>query len=193
MQHVIELGFHSSAVKGGQTQCATVLRGHPLEVEVCERKVLSGFRAPALIDCATRSVKKLVVEPLATVDLGLCSAAVHDVSYDSLFTPLWVLKPWLVRPARESDCKVTKCGSHVKRVVTWGDGAEEKDFMTHSEEKSEVIFVAEGRDVERVTAILKNPHRCKIYQRDARDKLRAEIDVRCQTRDASNGEARDGN
>ena len=28
------------------------------------------------------------------------------------------LKPCLVRPVRESDSKVTECGSHVKRFVT---------------------------------------------------------------------------
>ena len=26
--------------------------------------------------------------------------------------------PWLVRPANVSDCTVTVCGSHVKRVLT---------------------------------------------------------------------------
>ena len=64
-----------------------------------------------------------MVEPPATVGLGLCSVAIHDVSYDSLFTALEMsaLKPWLVRPAKESHCTVTVCGSHVKRVSTRGD------------------------------------------------------------------------
>ena len=56
-----------------------------LEVEICESKVLSGFRAHSdistseasvLIDLKTRSVKKLVVELPATVDLGLYSSAI---------------------------------------------------------------------------------------------------------------------
>ena len=70
--------------------------------------------APVLIDLTTKSAKKLVVVPPATVGLGLCSAAIHDVSYDSLFTALELiaLKPWLVIPAKESDCTVTVCGSH---------------------------------------------------------------------------------
>ena len=85
MQPIVELGFHSSAVEGGLNQCATVLRGHPLEVEACGSSVLSGFRVHSsisksevsvLIDLETKSVKKLVVEPLATVDLGLNSAAI---------------------------------------------------------------------------------------------------------------------
>ena len=34
---------------------------------------------------------------------------------------LSALKPWLVTPAHVSDCTVTVCGSHVKRVLTWSD------------------------------------------------------------------------
>ena len=56
-----------------------------------------------LIDLTTKSTKKLMVEPQAMVGLGLCSAAIHVVSHDSLFTALDLsaLKPWLVRLARE--------------------------------------------------------------------------------------------
>ena len=66
----MELGFHSSAVESGQTQCAIVLRGRPWEVEVCQSKVLSGFlahsnisksEASALIDFATRFAEKVMV------------------------------------------------------------------------------------------------------------------------------------
>ena len=107
MQPIIELGFHSSAVEGGPNQCATVLRGHPLEVEACGRSVLSGLRVHSsisksevsvLIDLETKSVKKLVVEPLATVDLGLNSAAIL-MSDDFLFNALEfsAFKTWLVR------------------------------------------------------------------------------------------------
>merc|ERR1712012_1109683 len=127
-----------------------------------------------------KSAKKLMVEPPATVGLGLCSAAIHDVSYDSLFTAmeLSALKPWLVRPTKESDCTVTDCGSHVKRVLTRSDGKVETDIVTINEEKGEVSFVEEGHDVERVTAILKNPYRYEIYQRNIRDKMRVAFGVR---------------
>ena len=37
---------------------------------------------------------------------------------------LSALKPWLVRPANVSDCTVTVCGSHVKRVLTRSDGTD---------------------------------------------------------------------
>ena len=48
------------------------------------------------IDLTTRFAKKLVVEPPATVDLGLNLAATHDVSYGSLRLQLSASKPWLV-------------------------------------------------------------------------------------------------
>ena len=108
---------------------------HPLEIEVCERNVLSGSRvrstlkhlqseASVLIDLTTTAAKKLVVELPATVKLGFCSAPIHDVSFDSVFTTLELcaLKPWLVRPAKESNCTVIVCGSHVKRVLTSDGG-----------------------------------------------------------------------
>ena len=59
-----------------------------------------------------------MVELPATVGLGVCSAAILDVSLDSLFTALELsaLKTWLVRLANVSDCTVNVCGSHVKRV-----------------------------------------------------------------------------
>ena len=83
--------------KASKTECAIVLRTHPLEIEVCERNVLSGFRVHSsipksegsvLIDLTIKAAKKLMVEPLTTVGLNLCSAAIHDVSYDSLFTAM---------------------------------------------------------------------------------------------------------
>ena len=72
------------------------MRGHPLDIEVCERNVRSGFRvhskiakseASVLIDLI-KSVRKLVVEPPVTVGLGLCSIAIHDIPYDSLFAAM---------------------------------------------------------------------------------------------------------
>ena len=53
----------------------------------------------------------------------LNSTVIHDVSYDFLFTALELsaLSPWLVWTAKELDCTVTDCGSHVKRVLTRSD------------------------------------------------------------------------
>ena len=89
------------------------------------------------------SAKKWVVEPSATVGLGLHSAAIHDVSYDSHFTAseFNASKPWLVMLVKESDCKVTDYGSHVQRVLTRTGGNVEKHIVTLNEEKGEVTFV----------------------------------------------------
>ena len=55
--------------------------------------------ASALIDFTSRSAKKLMVEPSATVDLGHCSSAIFDVSDDVLFTAseFSALNTWSVR------------------------------------------------------------------------------------------------
>ena len=110
--------------KESETECAIILRGHPLEIEVCERTVRSGFRlhsriakseASVLIEFTIKSIRKMVVEPPVTAGLGFCSAAIHDVLFDSLFTAmeLTALKPWSVRPVKETNWNVTDRGSHV--------------------------------------------------------------------------------
>ena len=50
----------------------------------------------------------------------------------------------------------------VQRVLTESDGKVEKNTVILGEEKGEITFVVEGRDVERVAAIL---YCCEIYQR----------------------------
>ena len=57
--------------------------------------------ASVLVDLTTKSAKKLEVDTPATVGLGLYSQ-LFDVSYDSPLTALElsVMKPWLVRPAK---------------------------------------------------------------------------------------------
>ena len=79
--------------------------------------------AHVLVDLTTKSAKKLVGEPPATVGLGLCSQLFIFVSYDSPFTAseFSALKLWLPRNASELDCTVTVCGSYVKRVSTRRD------------------------------------------------------------------------
>ena len=54
-----------------------------------------------------QSAGTLVVEPPVTVRRGLCLAASHDTSYDSLFTVLELspVKPWLDKHAKESTRK----------------------------------------------------------------------------------------
>ena len=56
--------------------------------ECTQQSSIPNQEVSVLIDLTTKSAKKLVVEPPATVELGLCSDAIHDVSFDSLFTAL---------------------------------------------------------------------------------------------------------
>ena len=94
--------------KESETECAISLRGHPMEIEVCERNLRSGFRlhariakseASVLFKLMTKSARKLVVEPPVTVGLGFCTATIHDISYDSLFTAkvFTAVKPCMAR------------------------------------------------------------------------------------------------
>ena len=62
-----------------------------------DRNLRCGFRlhsriakseASILIEFTNKSAMKLVVEPPATVGFGLCSAAIHNVSHDFMFTTL---------------------------------------------------------------------------------------------------------
>ena len=78
---------------------------------------------------------------------------------------------------KESDCKVTDCGSHAQHVLTKSDGKVEKDTVTPDEEKDKITCVDEGHDVEHVTATLNHPRHHEIYRRNARDKLRVETGV----------------
>ena len=82
---------------------------------------------------------------------------------------------------KESDCKVTDCGSRVQRVLVQSVDKVEKGTVTLNEEKSENACGDEDHDVERVPAIPKNPHHSEIHRRNVRDKLRVETDVRTIT------------
>ena len=52
--------------------------------------------APVLIEFTIKPARKLVVVPPVTAGVGFCSAAIHDVSFETLFTAmeLTALKPW---------------------------------------------------------------------------------------------------
>ena len=126
--------------KERETECTIVLRAQPLEIEVCERNVLSGFRvhssipkseASVLIDLTIKSAKKLMFEPLTTVELDLCSAAVHDVSYDSLFTAMDVdsVVKGKGKPKFSGSCYI--CGkdrSQVRRLLVKRQSSSKQRF-----------------------------------------------------------------
>ena len=143
--------------------------------------------------CATifTKSKNLVVQPPAMVGLSLCSADIHHVSYDSLFTALELnaFKLWLVRPEKKPDCCdcCDCCGCHVKGVLTRSVSKVEKD------KKGEVSFM-KRHNIKHVTLIRTNTYRYEIYQRNTGDKMRMAFSAkrRYQGHDVSNGETRKG-
>ena len=68
-------------------------------------------------------------------------------------------------------------GNKLQFALTRSDGKEGEDTATLEEEKGDVSFVEEERDVERVTVTHKNSDRCENYQRNVRDE-------RCDCRSA---------
>ena len=100
--------------------------------------------------------------PPAMVGLSLCSAAMPDVSSDSLFIALELraLKTWLVRLAKESVCKVIDCSSHVKACSHQTGGKVEK---RQCEEMGQDTFLEKRHDAERDIVVLKNLSRDKEF------------------------------
>ena len=95
--------------------------------------VVSSFERYILTTVAT--VVLLMIDSIPSVRRCLSRASSHciegehialvigqfwrSVSFNSPFSALELraLETWLARPAKESGCTVTVCGSHVKRVV----------------------------------------------------------------------------
>ena len=65
-----------------KTECGIVLFSYPLEIEVCERNLLRGSRVHS-------ALKKLAVEPPATVTLSLCSQLLFVMSLSTLPSLRW--------------------------------------------------------------------------------------------------------
>ena len=104
--------------------------GHPLEFEVCAGHVHNGLRVPSKFSPSQRSQFWLIwaSRPPDTGGWTL-SDSVSGSQFSSQFRcplrfPLHgvgverALKPWLVIPTGESDCKVTDCASHVISIHT---------------------------------------------------------------------------
>ena len=137
--------------------------------------------APVLSNFTNRSAKKLAIKPPATVSRSAYAAAIHDVSCDPFFSTLELsaVKPWSVRIARESGCKIADCVFSAKRGLIRGDGKVGKDIVTLNEEKREVTFVKEGDVVESVSVILRTQYCYEIYTRNPREEIRIKFWLCC--------------
>merc|ERR1712151_1185445 len=171
-EHVNEIVFRDLVDgKEQKTERAIVLRDHPLEIEICERNIHSGFRvhsemtkkaAKILMDNFVDSAKLSMKTPPTKVGLGVSSAPIHRASFDALLTAIetTIRQPWLVMDVDEASFK--------GEVVT--------EHVVVDEEDGEIIY-SKGEELERVAVIHKNPLRLELYQRNTHDKVRKEWEL----------------
>merc|ERR1711992_435317 len=158
-EHVNEIVFRDLVDgKEQKTERAIVLRDHPLEIEVRERNIRSGFRvhsemtkkiAKILMDGLVKSAKLTLQSSPTTVGLGIRSAPIHGASFDSLLTALelTIRQSWLVMD----------------------------ESVEINEEDGEITYSM--GEVQRVAVIHKSPLRLEMYQRNRQDKVRIEWDL----------------
>jgi len=182
-EHVTEIAFRE-LVNGKEqnTERAIVLRDHPLQIEVCERNIHSGFRvhsemtkktAKTLMDGLVGSAKLSSNSAQATVGLGVRSAPVHCASSDALLTAIemTIRQPWLVMDVEESSFKGEECEGLYKRTMKIkATGEVVTEHVEIDEEDGEITYTKGEK--QRVVVIHKNPLRLEMYQRNKHDKVR---------------------
>jgi len=184
-EHVNEIAFRDLVDgKEQKTERVIVLRDHPLEIEVCERNIHSGFRvhsemtkktANVLMDGLLDSAKLASKSAPATVGLGVRSAPIHCASFDALITAIeiTVRQPWLVVDVDEASFKGEDCEGFYKRTMKINPTSEiVTEHVEIDEENGEIIY-SKG-ETQRVVVIHKNPLRLEMYQRNKHDKVRCE-------------------
>jgi hypothetical protein len=184
-EHVNEIVFRD-LVKGKEqnTERTIVLRDHPLELEVCECNIHSGFRvhsemtkqaAKILMDCLIDSAKLSMKASPTTVGLGVRTAPIHCASFDSLLTAMEITirQPWLVMDVDEASFKGEECEGYYKRTMKLNaTGQVVTEHMVIDEENGEIISAL--GELERVACIHKDPLRLEWYQRSKHDKVRSD-------------------
>lgn len=188
-EHVNEIVFRDLVDgKEQKTERAIVLRDHPLEIEMCERNIHSGFRvhsemtkkaAKILMDAFVDSAKLSMKTPPTTVGLGVSSAPIHRASFDALFTAIetTIRQPWLVIGVDEASFKGEDCEGFYKRTMKINSTGEVvTEHVVVDEEDGEITY-SKGGELERVVVIHKNPLRLEWYQRNAHDKVRKEWEL----------------
>jgi len=166
----------------GQIERAVILRGHPVELELCERRVINGFRvhstvskarALASFDTIIKTANRFAEEPPTVVGLGVTSAPFLRVSYPSLFAAVekTIAMPWLIQNVNESECSGSDCQGYYSRSMKMlHSGEVVREHIKIDEEKGEVTFTKLGRDVrpsdkQRVLKFTKDPLRIEFFER----------------------------
>jgi len=173
------------------TERAVILRAHPVELELCERRVINGFRVHSKIsrakafssfDTIIKSAKRFAEEPPTVIGLGVTSAPLHGVAYPSLFAAVdkTIAMPWLIQNVKQSECTGSDCQGYYSRSMKMPHTGEVvREQIKINEEKGEVVFTKLGRDSrpsdkQRVLAFHKDPLRIEFYERSARTGARVE-------------------
>jgi len=182
-----------SVVNGVEAQLerALILRAHPAELELCERRVINGFRVHSKISKATaaqkfdtiiKQAKRLAEEPPTTIGLGATSGPIRDVAYQSLFAAVdkTIAQPWLIQDVKESDVSGSDCQGYYSRSMKLPHTGEAlREQIRIDEEKGEVVFSKLGADSrpsnrQRVIAFKNDPLRIEFFERDANTGARLE-------------------
>merc|ERR1712007_283117 len=191
-EEVQEIVFRS-VVNGVETQFerAIILRAHPVELELCERRIINGFRVHSKIpkavafqkfDTIIKQAMRLAEEPPTIIGLGATSAPIHGVAYLSLFAAVdkTIAMPWLIQDVRESNCSGSDCEGYYSRSMKMPHTGEVvREQIKIDEEKGEVVFTKLGRDSrpsdkQRVLCFRKDPLRIEFFERSARTGARVE-------------------
>merc|ERR1712137_394447 len=170
-----------NAVDGVETQFerAIILRAHPVELELCERRTDNGFRVYSQIlksnafqkfDTIIKAAQRLAEDPPATIGLGVTSAPLHGVAYPSLFAAVdkTIAMPWLIQDVKESDCSGADCQGYYSRSMKMPHSGEiVREHVKIDEERGQVVFSKLGADSrpgvkQRVLAIHKDPVRMEF-------------------------------
>jgi len=189
-EHLCEVAFRD-VIDGKEVdiELAVILRAHPLELEVCERNIRSGFRvhstmlkeeASTMIDGLVAAARGAMKNQSTTVGLGITSAPIHCASYDSLFAGIerTIRKPWLIMGVDESSFEgKDQMGFYERRMKIKATGKTITDHVTVNEEAGEIIYTEPGCMEERVCMIHKQPLRIEIFRRNKVDKVRCEWDL----------------
>jgi len=170
---------------------AIILRAHPVELELCERRTINGFRVHSKIskiealkkfDTIIKQAMRLAEEPPTIIGLGATSAPMHGVAYPSLFAAVdkTIAMPWLIQNVKESDVSGSDCEGYYSRSMRLPHNGEIlREHVKIDEEKGEVVFSKLGPDLrpgikQRVLAFHKDPLRMELFERSANTGARME-------------------
>jgi len=183
-EEALEIAFRTVVDgKEGDTERLIILRGHPDQIEICDRIIASGFRAHSRmlkVMAATQiatllSVAKRMMEnEPKTIGLGVTSAPLRDVSFDNVIAAAGqaVRKPWHVHDAQQSNCSGKDSEGFYERSFKLNTTGEVvREHVKVNEERGEFTFIKLGADgkpgtLERVLAIHQGPLRMEFFERN---------------------------